>query len=146
MLDPHIFQFDLGRTLLSTNDSDNSTSGPTVSPTATTLTQTEIDAIRRTNGQKIGSFINYVFSDSWLVLYSAFNVARAGIQLLGALVKATATGSLTIDGALILTFADLAASFTANVNYLLYSTQKALADIIAPKGLVKLPASPRPSP
>jgi hypothetical protein len=89
------------------------------------------------NSRKIGQKVNLVMSDGWLVLYSGFKVAQASVQLLAAVVRAGTTGVVTVDPALLLTFADLGSNFSAAVGYLMYGVQKTTADVIAPFGIKK---------
>jgi 3'-phosphoadenosine 5'-phosphosulfate sulfotransferase (PAPS reductase)/FAD synthetase len=106
----------------------------TASTDTTGKTPTQI-----TNAKKIATRINVVMSDAWLVTYSGLKVAQVSFQLLAAMLKAGATGTVTVDTALILQFADVSSNFMSTVSYVLYSIQKLTADAVAPLGLVKTP-------
>jgi hypothetical protein len=106
----------------------------TVSATSYGTTKTAAEIL---NSRKIGQKVNLAMSDGWLVLYSGFKVAQASVQLLAAVVRAGATGVVTVDPALLLTFADLGTNFSAAVGYLMYGVQKTTADLIAPFGITK---------
>jgi hypothetical protein len=106
----------------------------TVSATSYGTTKTAAEIL---NSRKIGQKVNLAMSDGWLVLYSGFKVAQASVQLLAAVVRAGTTGVVTVDPALLLTFADLGTNFSAAVGYLMYGVQKTTADLIAPFGITK---------
>lgn len=111
---------------------------------ATTSSSNTLNATQQTkvtNTKKIISRVNLIMSDAWLVSYTGFNVGRACIQLLKAMLTATATGHLTVDASLVLQLSDLASNFGASVSYMLYGIQKLNADAIAPLGLVKTTTS-----
>jgi hypothetical protein len=95
-----------------------------------------------TNARKVAARINLVMSDGWLVAYSGFKVAQVSFQLLAAMLKAGATGTVTVDTALILQFSDVATNFMSAVSYLLYGIQKLTADAVAPLGIVKVSPAP----
>lgn len=98
---------------------------------------TEKNATVVTNNKKIAQKINLGMSDGWLVLYSGFKVAQASVQLLAAVMRSGTTGVISVDPALLLTFADLGSNFSSAVSYLLYSTQKTVADVVTPFGIFK---------
>ncbi|WIA09700.1 hypothetical protein OEZ85_009085 [Tetradesmus obliquus] len=98
---------------------------------------TEKNATVVTNNKKIAQKINLGMSDGWLVLYSGFKVAQASVQLLAAVMRSGTTGVVSVDPALLLTFADLGSNFSSAVSYLLYSTQKTVADVVTPFGIFK---------
>ncbi|WIA29773.1 hypothetical protein OEZ86_012247 [Tetradesmus obliquus] len=98
---------------------------------------TEKNATVVTNNKKIAQKINLGMSDGWLVLYSGFKVAQASVQLMAAVMRSGTTGVVSVDPALLLTFADLGSNFSSAVSYLLYSTQKTVADVVTPFGIFK---------
>jgi hypothetical protein len=105
-------------------------------------TTTSTTTTKTTNNRKIAARINLVMSDAWLVAYSGFKVAQVSFQLLAAMLKAGATGTVTVDTALILLFSDVATNFASTVSYLLYGIQKLSADAVAPLCLVKVSPAP----
>uniref|UniRef100_A0A383VLM9 FAS1 domain-containing protein n=1 Tax=Tetradesmus obliquus TaxID=3088 RepID=A0A383VLM9_TETOB len=90
------------------------------------------------NNRKIAQRVNLVMSDAWLVAYSGLKVAQVSFQLLAAMLKAGATGTVTVDTALILQFSDVSTNFLSTVSYLLYGIQKLTADAVSPLGLKKI--------
>ncbi|KAF6256406.1 hypothetical protein COO60DRAFT_1657890 [Scenedesmus sp. NREL 46B-D3] len=89
------------------------------------------------NSRKIAQKVNLAMSDGWLVLFSGFRIAQASVQLLAALLRAGSTGVVSVDPALLLTFADLGTNFSSAVSYLMYSLQKSVADVVTPFGIHK---------
>jgi hypothetical protein len=89
------------------------------------------------NSRKIAQKVNLAMSDGWLVLYSGFKVAQASVQLLAALLRAGTTGVVSVDPALLLTFADLGTNFSSAVSYLMYGLEKTVADVVTPFGIFK---------
>jgi hypothetical protein len=120
------------------NGTDAKFSTTTMNST-TSKTSTEV-----TNSRRLASRINIIMSDAWLVAFSGFRVAQVSFQLLAAMLSAGASGTVTVDTALILKFADVSSNFMSAVSYLLYSIQKLTAGAVAPLGLVKPAAPPAP--
>jgi hypothetical protein len=118
------------------NGTDASFTTTTLNST-TRKTPTEIS-----NSRKLASRINIVMSDAWLVAFSGFRVAQVSFQLLAAMLAAGSSGTVTLDTALILKFADVSTNFMSAVSYLLYSIQKLTAGAVAPLGLVKPVVAP----
>ncbi|WIA28279.1 hypothetical protein OEZ86_010832 [Tetradesmus obliquus] len=128
-----------GRGLLADDDSDIALADTNVmqTMTATTASITTLTD-QQLNRKKIAQRVNLVMSDAWLVAYSGLKVAQVSFQLFSAILKAGATGTVTVDTPLILQFSDVASNFMSTVSYVLYSSQKLAADAVAPLGLKKI--------
>jgi type II secretory pathway pseudopilin PulG len=87
---------------------------------------------QNTNARKIGSRVNLVISDGWLITWSGLQILQACVQILGTLVAAAVDGVVTIDSQLVLRLVDLGSAFSSGVSYLLYSVFLLNSDAVAP--------------
>jgi hypothetical protein len=123
----------------SSNDSGNvcvmwapsATAGAAAAGTSTTATATG-SSTQKTNARKIGSRVNLVASDAWLITWSGLQILQACVQILGTLLAAAVDGVVTVDSHLVLRLVDLGTAFSSGVSYLLYSVFLLNADAVAP--------------
>jgi hypothetical protein len=100
--------------------------GTSTSTTATGTTN------QKTNARKVGSRVNLVVSDAWLIVWSGLQILQACVQILGTLLAAAVDGTVTVDSQLVLRLVDLGSAFSSGVSYLLYSIFLLNADAVAP--------------
>jgi hypothetical protein len=123
----------------SSNDSGNvclmwapsASAGAAAAGTSTTTTSTGTTT-QKTNARKVGSHVNLVVSDAWLIVWSGLQILQACVQILGTLLAAAVDGVVTVDSHLVLRLVDLGSAFSSGVSYLLYSIFLLNADAVAP--------------
>jgi hypothetical protein len=102
------------------------------SSTSTSSSSVAGSTTQNTNARKIGSRVNLVLSDAWLITWSGLQILQACVQILGTLMAAAVDGVVTIDSHLVLRLVDLSTAFSSGVSYLLYSIFLLNSDGIAP--------------
>jgi hypothetical protein len=99
---------------------------------STTKANTSDSSTQRSNARKVGSRVNLIASDAWLITWSGLQILQACVQILGTLLAAAVDGVVAVDSHLVLRLVDLGTAFSSGVSYLLYSVFLLNADAVAP--------------
>lgn len=105
---------------------------PLAVPSASGRRMMAANITQRVNVLKVSSRVSLLSSDAWNIAYGALMVARAGLNLLGAWFRATATGVLHIDNTALLEFSSCVADLNGELSDTISKITKLHADASTP--------------